>query len=149
VVTRMNPLRWIQGAPPLEDVLKTMRERVTKFNVERIKPQVSPSRPDRQTKSRVMSRLVLALGLFRPIVACSVVDRAIEGVIAAARASFPEPEIEIVTIQSLTNFYEDFACSAMNSRKLIPGASSVASRPATSFRRLSRAGTASRIFTTI
>jgi len=30
-----NPLRWIRGSPPLEDVLKTMRERVAKFNVER------------------------------------------------------------------------------------------------------------------
>jgi ParB family chromosome partitioning protein len=40
VVARINPLRWIQGdAPPLEEVLKTMRERVAKFNVEKIKPQ--------------------------------------------------------------------------------------------------------------
>ncbi|HTG60761.1 MAG TPA: ParB N-terminal domain-containing protein [Terriglobia bacterium] len=40
VVARINPLRWIQGEPPpLEDVLKTMRERATKFNVEKIKPQ--------------------------------------------------------------------------------------------------------------
>jgi ParB family chromosome partitioning protein len=40
VVARINPLRWIKGdPPPLEDVLKTMRDRVAKFNVERIKPQ--------------------------------------------------------------------------------------------------------------
>ena len=40
VVARINPLRWIQGEPPsLEDVLKTMRERTTKFNIEKIKPQ--------------------------------------------------------------------------------------------------------------
>jgi ParB family transcriptional regulator, chromosome partitioning protein len=40
VVARINPLRWIKGdAPALEDVLKTMRERVAKFNVEKIKPQ--------------------------------------------------------------------------------------------------------------
>ncbi len=40
VVARINPLRWIQGdPPPLEDVLRTMRERATKFNVEKIKPQ--------------------------------------------------------------------------------------------------------------
>src|SRR5712692_3475651 len=40
VVARINPLRWIKGdAPPLEDVLKTMRERVAKFSVEKIKPQ--------------------------------------------------------------------------------------------------------------
>jgi ParB family transcriptional regulator, chromosome partitioning protein len=40
VVARINPLRWMQGdPPPLEDVLKTMRERVARFNVENIKPQ--------------------------------------------------------------------------------------------------------------
>jgi ParB family chromosome partitioning protein len=40
VVARINPLRWIKGdAPPLEEVLKTMRERAAKFNVEKIKPQ--------------------------------------------------------------------------------------------------------------
>ena len=39
MVARINPLRWIEHAPPLEEVLKTMRERVAKFNVERIKPQ--------------------------------------------------------------------------------------------------------------
>jgi len=40
VVARINPLRWIKGEPPsLEDVLKTMRERATKFNVEKVKPQ--------------------------------------------------------------------------------------------------------------
>ena len=39
VVARINPLRWIEHAPPLDEVLKTMRERVAKFNVERIKPQ--------------------------------------------------------------------------------------------------------------
>src|SRR5206468_1927107 len=40
VVARINPLRWIKGDPPeLEDVLKTMRDRATKFNVEKIKPQ--------------------------------------------------------------------------------------------------------------
>jgi ParB family transcriptional regulator, chromosome partitioning protein len=40
VVPRINPLRWIKGdPPPLEDFLQTMRERVAKFNVEKIKPQ--------------------------------------------------------------------------------------------------------------
>jgi ParB family chromosome partitioning protein len=40
VVARINPLRWMKGEPPpLEDVLKTMRERAAKFNVEKIKPQ--------------------------------------------------------------------------------------------------------------
>src|SRR6266851_6308400 len=40
VVARINPLRWIKGdPPPLEDVIKTMRERAAKFNVEKIRPQ--------------------------------------------------------------------------------------------------------------
>ncbi len=40
VVARINPLRWIKGEPPpLEEVLKTMRERAVKFNIEKIKPQ--------------------------------------------------------------------------------------------------------------
>ena len=40
VVGRINPLRWIQGEPPpLEDVLKTMRERAAKFNTDRIKEE--------------------------------------------------------------------------------------------------------------
>jgi ParB family chromosome partitioning protein len=40
VVARINPLRWIKGElPALEDVLKTMRERAGKFNVDKVKPQ--------------------------------------------------------------------------------------------------------------
>ena len=40
VVARINPLRWIKGEPPpLEEVLKMMRERAARFNVEKIKPQ--------------------------------------------------------------------------------------------------------------
>jgi ParB family chromosome partitioning protein len=40
VVARINPLRWIQGdLPPLDEVLKTMRERAAKFNTERIKQE--------------------------------------------------------------------------------------------------------------
>lgn len=40
VVSRINPLRWIKGdPPPLEEVLKTMRDRAAKFNVEKIRPQ--------------------------------------------------------------------------------------------------------------
>ncbi len=40
VVARINPLRWIKGEPPsLEEVLKTMRERAIKFNIEKIRPQ--------------------------------------------------------------------------------------------------------------
>src|SRR5688572_19245249 len=40
VVARINPLRWLQGEPPpLEDVLKTMRERASKFNTEKVKQE--------------------------------------------------------------------------------------------------------------
>src|SRR5215469_8925626 len=40
VVARINPLRWIKGEPPpVDEVLKTMRERAAKFNAERINPQ--------------------------------------------------------------------------------------------------------------
>jgi ParB family chromosome partitioning protein len=40
VVARINPLRWIQGeVPPLENVLKTMRERAAKFNVGKVRQQ--------------------------------------------------------------------------------------------------------------
>jgi ParB family chromosome partitioning protein len=40
VVGRINPLRWISDdPPPLEQVLKTMRDRAAKFNVDKIKPQ--------------------------------------------------------------------------------------------------------------
>jgi ParB family chromosome partitioning protein len=40
VVARINPLRWIKGdPPPLEDVLKTMRERAAKFNTEKVKQE--------------------------------------------------------------------------------------------------------------
>ena len=40
VVGRINPLRWMQGEPPpLEEVLKTMRERAGKFNVEKVKQE--------------------------------------------------------------------------------------------------------------
>jgi ParB family chromosome partitioning protein len=40
VVARVNPLRWIQGEPPsLEEVLKTMRERLAKFKVDKIKQE--------------------------------------------------------------------------------------------------------------
>jgi ParB family chromosome partitioning protein len=40
VVARINPLRWIQGdPPPLEEVLKTMRERAGRFNVDKVKQE--------------------------------------------------------------------------------------------------------------
>jgi ParB family chromosome partitioning protein len=40
VVARINPLRWIKGdLPDLDSLLKTMRDRAAKFNVEKIKPQ--------------------------------------------------------------------------------------------------------------
>src|SRR4051812_34023937 len=40
IIARINPLRWMQGEPPpLEDVLKTMRERAGKFNTEKVKQE--------------------------------------------------------------------------------------------------------------
>ena len=40
VVARINPLRWIKGEPPpLEEVLKTMRERAGKFNTDKVKQE--------------------------------------------------------------------------------------------------------------
>ena len=40
VVARINPLRWIKDEPPpLEEVLRTMRERAAKFNTEKVRPQ--------------------------------------------------------------------------------------------------------------
>jgi len=40
VVARINPLRWIKDEPPpLDEVLKSMRERAARFNVEKVKQQ--------------------------------------------------------------------------------------------------------------
>ena len=40
VVARNNPLRWIQGEPPpLDEVLKTMRDRAVKFNTDKVKQE--------------------------------------------------------------------------------------------------------------
>ncbi|HEY6643996.1 ParB N-terminal domain-containing protein [Povalibacter sp.] len=40
VIARINPLRWIKDEPPpLVEVLKTMRERAARFNVDKIKQQ--------------------------------------------------------------------------------------------------------------
>jgi ParB family chromosome partitioning protein len=40
VVSRINPLRWIQGEPPpAEKVLAQMRDRAAKFNAERVKQE--------------------------------------------------------------------------------------------------------------
>ncbi len=40
VVARVNPLRFLQGEPPpLDSVLKTMRERLAKFNVDKIRQE--------------------------------------------------------------------------------------------------------------
>ncbi len=38
VVARINPLRWMQGEPPpLEEVMRNMRERAAKFNTDKVK----------------------------------------------------------------------------------------------------------------
>jgi ParB family chromosome partitioning protein len=40
VVARINPLRWIKGEPPpAEKVLKTMLDRASRFNVDKVKQQ--------------------------------------------------------------------------------------------------------------
>ena len=40
VVARVNPLRWIKDEPPpLADVMKTMKERLVKFNVDKVNQQ--------------------------------------------------------------------------------------------------------------
>ena len=40
VVARINPLRWIKDEPPpLPEVLKTMKERLAKFNVDKVNQQ--------------------------------------------------------------------------------------------------------------
>jgi ParB family chromosome partitioning protein len=40
VVARINPLRWIQGEPPpLDEVLKTMRERAAKFDAAKVRQE--------------------------------------------------------------------------------------------------------------
>ena len=40
VVARINPLRWMQGEPPpLEEVLKAMRERAAKINSDKVKQE--------------------------------------------------------------------------------------------------------------
>lgn len=40
VVARINPLRWIEGEPPpLDEVLRAMRERAGKFNTEKVKQE--------------------------------------------------------------------------------------------------------------
>ncbi|HEX4927344.1 MAG TPA: ParB N-terminal domain-containing protein [Burkholderiales bacterium] len=40
VVARINPLRWMQGEPPpLDEVLKTMRERAAKFNTDKVRQE--------------------------------------------------------------------------------------------------------------
>jgi ParB family chromosome partitioning protein len=40
VVARINPLRWITGEPPpAEEVLKTMRDRASRFNVDKVRQE--------------------------------------------------------------------------------------------------------------
>ncbi len=40
VVSRINPLRWIQGeVPPADEVLETMRDRAAKFSVDKVKQE--------------------------------------------------------------------------------------------------------------
>ena len=52
--------------------------------------------------------IILALGLFSPTINGRRIDRGPEGIIAAARESFPDLVNQIVTIQSLTDFTDQF-----------------------------------------
>lgn len=53
-------------------------------------------------------RVILALGLFAPKIGNKTLTRGIDGVVAAARANFPNIDDEITTIRSLSNFDSDF-----------------------------------------
>jgi hypothetical protein len=53
-------------------------------------------------------RIILALGLFSPIVDGVVIQRSMDGVIGMARSSFPNNEDRIITIRDLTDFNEQF-----------------------------------------
>ena len=71
VVSRINPLRWIQGdLPPAEKVIAQMRDRAAKFNAERVKqedlarmagggPTTRP-RPRRRAETRLRGRSVVS-----------------------------------------------------------------------------------------
>jgi ParB family chromosome partitioning protein len=39
VVARSNPLRFMKEAPELEDLIKTIRGKVERFNVDRVKQE--------------------------------------------------------------------------------------------------------------
>lgn len=54
------------------------------------------------------TRVVLALGLFRPRIDGRTVERGMEGVVERARESFPGEPVRIVTIRDLTDFETDF-----------------------------------------
>ena len=49
VVARINPLRFIKGdVPPVDDVLRTMRDKAARFNVDKVRQQDSMERPARR-----------------------------------------------------------------------------------------------------
>ena len=61
-----------------------------------------------QKKCKHKKRVILALGLFSPKVKDRRIERGMAGVVAAARANFPDTSDRIITIQSLSDFEADF-----------------------------------------
>jgi hypothetical protein len=59
-------------------------------------------------KHKQSKRIILALGLFAPKIGDKSVTRGIDGVVAAARANFPDSCDEIITIRSLSDFEKGF-----------------------------------------
>jgi ParB family chromosome partitioning protein len=77
VVARINPLRWIQGEPPpLEEVLRTMRERAAKFNTDKVKQEDLASAGARPMRPTEGSRIRAA------------VPRAVLGAVTTITATF-------------------------------------------------------------
>ena len=71
-----------------------------------------------------------------------------EGVIAAARASFPQREVQIVTIRTLTNFDEDFTLLSDDFTQTHAGGKFRGIASGYFVQRLLRAATASQTYTT-
>src|SRR6267143_734288 len=96
VVARVNPLRWIQGEPPpLDEVLKTMRERAAKFNTEKIKQEDLASAggaPDVEAVARK-----LPLGLLRLNGPDEHVDQVLAPLVDEHRDGLPTDVIQSAT----------------------------------------------------
>jgi hypothetical protein len=67
-------------------------------------PGFPTSREILSTKGKV----ILALGLFSPIIEGKTIERGMAGIVAAARANFLDKSDRIITIRSLSDFENDF-----------------------------------------